>query len=623
MPERGYPVPVGSERAPVSAAVAELEVAAAAGVTVGVAASTTPVVAGCRAGEYRAGEYRAGEYRAGEYRAREYRAREYRATAAALLGVGLALTTGTWAWFQQVEPYLGHDESVYAAQARSWLTGQPATGWEVYRPVGLPALARVALGAVGAGSGVATATVRAVGLVLALLTLVVVHAVGSRLIGRPRASVAVLVVVGGVTFLRRLPEFLDDIPSAGLLLLAGYLVLRSRRTGVAGAAWSLPLSGVVAVAACLVRYGASAGLLSIALAGVLAWGPRVWLRAWREVGTAAAVVVAGLAPLAVHGARVTGSPFGVVLRAAAVAHRRYPGEGLVYYVTAFPYALAGPLGGLVMAAGLVGVVAAGRRLHTAAGSWTTPPRRVPLVDVRVRPPVDVRVRPLVDVRVRPPVEDRGWRLLDDRERVFLGTAAVIDLVLLGLIAHGEGRFALFSMLVLIVLGTDTLLTAATGRVPGALPGLVVAAVAAWAVTAVLIAGRLEQVTAVRASVADATAQAFGRPGPSREPVPPPVLSAGRPGEAAAGTPTGPCLVVTGSAPEAGWLSGCDARRPDAVHVLPDDLVVYVIDFPGVGDRPGLARIRGLDPRRTWTIRTLTTTGRYPGAVLAVSSPLLP
>jgi hypothetical protein len=39
-------------------------------------------------------------------------------------------------------------------------------------------------------------------------------------------AVAVLVVAGGVAFLRRLPEFLDDIPAAGLLLLVAYLVLR-------------------------------------------------------------------------------------------------------------------------------------------------------------------------------------------------------------------------------------------------------------------------------------------------------------------------------------------------------------------------------------------------------------
>jgi hypothetical protein len=79
-----------------------------------------------------------------------------------------------------------------------------------------------------------------------------------------------------VTFLRRLPEFLDDIPSAGLLLLVAYLVLllvaylvlHSRRQMPRGRpAWSLPAAAAVAVVTCLVRYGASAVLLAIATPG--------------------------------------------------------------------------------------------------------------------------------------------------------------------------------------------------------------------------------------------------------------------------------------------------------------------------------------------------------------------
>jgi hypothetical protein len=79
-------------------------------------------------------------------------------------------------------------------------------------------------------------------------------------------------------------------------------------------------------------------------------------------------------------------------------------------------------------------------------------------------------------------------------------------------------------------------------------------------------------------------------------------------------------VVTGSAPEAGWLSGCDARRPGAVRSLPDDALVYVIDFPGTTTSPGLDQIRALAPRRAWRIRQVRTAGRYPTATIAVSFP---
>ena len=71
-----------------------------------------------------------------------------------------------------------------------------------------------AAGGGGLQPGPATVALRAVALGLALLTLLVTYLVGVRLIGPPRAAVAVLVVVGGMTFVRRAPEFLDDIPAA-------------------------------------------------------------------------------------------------------------------------------------------------------------------------------------------------------------------------------------------------------------------------------------------------------------------------------------------------------------------------------------------------------------------------
>ena len=33
---------------------------------------------------------------------------------------------------------LGHDDAVYAVKGLSWLDGTPATGFEIYRPVGMP-----------------------------------------------------------------------------------------------------------------------------------------------------------------------------------------------------------------------------------------------------------------------------------------------------------------------------------------------------------------------------------------------------------------------------------------------------------------------------------------------------
>ncbi|MEV8308090.1 hypothetical protein AB0P36_12175 [Streptomyces flavidovirens] len=52
----------------------------------------------------------------------------------------LAVAAGVWAVLQDFEPYLGHEEAVYANKVRSWVEGTPDAGWGVYRPVGLPAL---------------------------------------------------------------------------------------------------------------------------------------------------------------------------------------------------------------------------------------------------------------------------------------------------------------------------------------------------------------------------------------------------------------------------------------------------------------------------------------------------
>ena len=527
---------------------------------------------------------------------------------AAILLLALGLAAVTWAALQRAEPYLGHDESVYAARARSWATGQPSAGWEVYRPVGLPAVGRVVLGLVGTvtGSdptaqasdgglqpGTATVVLRVVALGLALLTLLITYLVGARVIGPPRAAVAVLVVVGGITFVRRVPEFLDDIPAAGLLLLAAYLVLRSRRVGVVARAWSLPAAAAVAVTACLVRYGATAGLLSIAVAGLVAWGPRVWLRAWRELLGAVAVLAVGLAPVLRYSLRVTGTPLGLLQRAADVAHRQYVGEGLVFYARSLPLSLAGPLGGVVMTAGIVGLVLAARRLIAA--------RQLAAISLPA-----------------------------DRERVFLGTAALFALLVLGLVAHGEGRFAMFSVLALTLLGTDSLVSGLAGRTPRALPVLKSLAVSAAVVaplTTLYMAGQLDRVSDVRTSIADSLGQAGGAaPATTTTTTAANGVGNGMADGAATGVTvvgeaaTLPCLVVTQTAPEAGWLTGCDARRAEAVRTLPAGVVVYVVDFPDAGTAAGLARMKALAPDRAWTVRRVHTSGGYSIADIAVSYP---
>ena len=296
---------------------------------------------------------------------------------------GIVILSGTvalWAAVQHTVPSLGHDEAVYATKARSWLTGAPAAQWGVYRPVGLPALGWVAL-ALRNDVG----SLRLLALGLAVTTLAITYLVAARLTTPRRAALVVLVVVGGWGFLRRLPEFHNDIATAGLLVAIAFLMLRSRqRPG----SYLLVAAAAVAVAAFYVRYGVLSGLAALVVAGLVAWGPRAWLSAWRQVVAAAGLFAAGLVPHLVHSSEVEGSPAAVLLAAGDVAHRAYVGDGLVYYALVFPFRIAGDLGGVVMAAGLIAAALAARRvLRSGPGrpvvpnvpvtgpgcSWASPP----------------------------------------------------------------------------------------------------------------------------------------------------------------------------------------------------------------------------------------------------------
>ncbi|MBT2394734.1 hypothetical protein [Streptomyces sp. ISL-100] len=149
----------------------------------------------------------------------------------------LALAAGVWAGLQDFEPYLGHEEAVYANKARSWADGTPDAGWGVYRPVGLPALGALALwlygdggagGGAGGSVGGGVGALRAVGLVLVLGTLTVTYLVAAAWTSRRRAVVVVLVLLSGLGFLRRVPEYLNDIGATGLVLVVVFLLVRAQ-----------------------------------------------------------------------------------------------------------------------------------------------------------------------------------------------------------------------------------------------------------------------------------------------------------------------------------------------------------------------------------------------------------
>ncbi|MBT2524335.1 hypothetical protein J7E91_02495 [Streptomyces sp. ISL-99] len=210
----------------------------------------------------------------------------------------LAVAAGVWAVLQDFEPYLGHEEAVYANKARFWVEGTPDAGWGVYRPVGLPALGALALwlgGDAGGGVGVAdgVGALRAVALVLVLGALTVTYFVAAAWTSRRRAVVFVVVLLSGLGFLRRVPEYLNDIGATGLLLIVVLLLVRAQEKEGSRALWGVP---AVALAAFYLRYGVVGNLLAVGLAAVLAYGPRAWMAQGRRLVGAAVLLVTGLVP---------------------------------------------------------------------------------------------------------------------------------------------------------------------------------------------------------------------------------------------------------------------------------------------------------------------------------------
>ncbi|GGQ91540.1 hypothetical protein GCM10010251_02450 [Streptomyces aurantiogriseus] len=321
----------------------------------------------------------------------------------------LALTAGIWAVLQEHEPHLGHEEAVYANKARSWADGTPDAGWGPYRPLGLPALGRLAL-AVHDDVG----SLRAVALLLTLLTLTTTYLVAAHWTTPRRAVVVVLLLLSGLGFLRRVPEFLNDIGTTGLLLIVVFLLTRAQEVR---RSYALPVAAAVAVAAFYLRYGSAGNLLATALAALFAYGPRAWLAQGRRLAAALAVLALGLLPHFVHATQVTGSPLGLILWAGSQANRTYVGDGLVYYLAIFPYRLAGDLGAVVMTGGMLLAVRALRG------------------------------------------GDGGTRAA---RRVFLGSTSVLVLVVLGLVTDGEPRFVYLPVILLTVLGVEAL-AELTGR----------------------------------------------------------------------------------------------------------------------------------------------------------------
>ena len=316
---------------------------------------------------------------------------ERRGELAILTGVVLAFLVPTLGAIG-AQIAFGYDEAVYAQLTRNWLTGTPASGWDLHRPPGLSVLGIVPqmLGSdtewahrlIGASAGL--------GLVLAGWWM-------ARGVGGTGAGIMAASALAVASPLQvESSSFLTDVPSTLVLVVVAVLGWR-HATGSAPIGRSLVWLGVLSALAFYVRYGSAVELVGLAVA-MVAMAPRKLLAAWRPVLAAVAAFGIALVPHLAISVAQTGSPWGILAGAGRAAGG---GDGfpLLSYAAWFPWALIGPIGAVLA---LFGIVAAFR--------GTGFPR-------------------------------------------FIGLAVVVPIAVLGTLVHAEPRYLLYPMVLLVIAGS--------------------------------------------------------------------------------------------------------------------------------------------------------------------------
>jgi len=394
---------------------------------------------------------------------------------------------------------LGWDESVYASRSRSLVTDIPASVWKVYRPPGLPII-----GLLGGVFGFTDANLRAVSLVMSLLTLAGAWALTRILWGPVAAGLALLAIVGAPLVLDELVLFQTDLPAAGLLL-ALMLVIWHEFERRPEPTRLLLAAAPIAAAAFYVRYGTVVAIFGIGLAAVLLWH-RSMLRHWRPVGGTLAFVALLLAPHVVEAIVRTGSPIGIVTTASDQVNTSGPVATAARYLGWLPAQLAHRLGFVVMLAGAAyGAITALEAIR--ARRWTAATRRL----------------------------------------AFLYVPAGVTALGLVLLSHPEPRYVMFPVLLAIIAGAGA--ASALIHWIGTLPAfanrrrsLDVAVIGGVVLAAVVVV-----------SVGLRRMDALERDGERSR-------WWADAGSAIRADANGRCTAATTLAPIVGWYSGCDARQ---------------------------------------------------------------
>lgn len=434
---------------------------------------------------------------------------------------------------------LGWDESVYASKSRSLVTDIPASLWGIYRPPGLPLI-----GLLGGAFGFADANLRAVTLVLGLMTLTAAWALTRVVWGPLAAIIALITAIGAPIVANELVLFHTDLPATGLLLLLMLLCWNEfeRRPEPSGLVLA---AAPLAAMAFYLRYGTLVSIGGIGIAAVLLWH-RQMIRRWRLIGLTLALTIVLFVPHVVDAIGLTGSPVGIVSSASTQVNTTGPFVAAARYLEWLPVQLAHVLGFLIMIAG---------------GAYAT----VTALDA-------IRRRELT---------------ADARRFVWLFVPAGITAVGLVLLSHPEPRYMLFPVLLGIIAGAGSV--SASFHWLNDQPGL---ARQGRALDLVLVGGILLAAGVVGFLGARRIVALERGGGQSQWLV--------ETGHAIGADADGPCTVATTVPPIVGWYSACEAvpfTRAAADIVDPAGSIgpIYVM-FSDIDERRASAELIDLHRR---------------------------
>lgn len=306
---------------------------------------------------------------------------------------------------ERSQPFV-YDEAVYLTKARAWQMNSPADEFRIYRPIGMPVIGRALL-----EFGNSEAYLRFFGVFFGACTILLLYLIFTRIFGWLVGVSVSLVTTSSSLFLYNAPQFLNDVPSSGLLfgsLIAVWIWHESK----GNSNW-IYLFGPFSAAAFYLRYGASSTLVLIVIVSIFVfWNSiRTGVKDFEKTILSGIFSIFLFAPHFIQSVVVTHDVLGILKRSGGAAGREYLGEGLLRYIQWLPHDLGGWLFGTLAIFGILTTFYLLLRKN-----WTE--------------------------------QHRGL--------VWIGLIGVSNLILTGVLVHAEPRYVFFSVTLLCGVGTASI-----------------------------------------------------------------------------------------------------------------------------------------------------------------------